>query len=169
MNIYQELWWRQAQSDHDVLLLLRCQGFNACHQLHYLQMITEKVSKAYFWGSGMPPPKSHAGFHLFLRSLGGVRSSERRQIADIFKFKRFADFQSWQRKILPLAYELEKLAPALSQDNTANPEYPWPHSAPQHAPVDFKFPIWVELTETSRGRHLLQFIDIAVNKFPQYA
>jgi hypothetical protein len=38
MNSYQELWWRQAQSDQNVLVSLRRNGAAACHQLHYLQM-----------------------------------------------------------------------------------------------------------------------------------
>src|SRR5437879_6229404 len=111
MNSYQERWWQQARSDHEVLVLLRRAGAPACHQLHYLQMVTEKLGKAYFWRSGRPPPKSHAGFVQFMRFLGGVRQSERQQIADAFAFGRFEDFQKWVRAVLPLAYDLERLAP----------------------------------------------------------
>jgi hypothetical protein len=66
-----------------------------------------------------------------------------------------------------LAYQLEHLAPTLAQDGP-NPEYPWPHTAPQHAPATFDFVIWPQLTGTGRGRQLLQIIDIAVKKFPSY-
>ena len=45
-------------------------GRRTCHSLHHLQMVTEKIAKAYFWRSGSPPPKSHAGFVQFLRFLG---------------------------------------------------------------------------------------------------
>ena len=45
MNQYQELWWTQARSDHKVLLLLRRTSADSCHQLHYLQMVTEKLAK----------------------------------------------------------------------------------------------------------------------------
>ncbi len=43
MNPYQELWWRQAKSDLSVLVSLRGSGAAPCHQLHYLQMVTEKL------------------------------------------------------------------------------------------------------------------------------
>ncbi len=167
MNSYQELWWRQAQSDRAVLALLRRQGAATCHQLHYLQMVTEKIGKAYFWRSGAPPPRRHAGFVQFLRFLGGVRASERGQIAEIFSFRRFEDFQNWVRAVLPLAYALERLAPALAQDGP-NPEYPWPQTAPRFAPATFEFEVWSQLTNTGRGRQLIQIIDVAVEKFPVY-
>ena len=168
MNDYQELWWRQARSDHTVLVLLRRHDAAPCHQLHYLQMVTEKLGKAYFWRSGNPPPRSHAGFVQCLRFLGGVRQSERQQIADAFAFRRFEDFQNWIRAVLPLGYALERLAPALAQDGS-NPEYPWPQNAPEYVPATFEFDIWRELTGTGRGRQFMQVIEFAVNKFPVYS
>jgi len=165
MNKYQELWWKQAQSDHSVLVLLRRRGVAACHQLHYLQMVTEKLGRAYFWRSGTPPPASHAGFVQFLRFLGSVRASDRGRIAEVFAFRRFEDFQNWIRTVLPLAYTLERLAPALAQDGP-NPEYPWPRTAPQYAPATFDFDLWTRLRDTGRGRQLMQIIDVAVDKFP---
>ena len=47
MNDAQELWWRQARSDHALFVRLRRIGAEECHLLHYLQMATEKLSKAY--------------------------------------------------------------------------------------------------------------------------
>jgi len=131
-------------------------------------MVTEKLGKAYFWRSGNPPPRSHAGFVQYLRFLGGVRQSDRQQVADAFAFGRFEDFQNWVRAILPLAYELQRLAPALAQDGP-NPEYPWPQEAPQCAPVTFEFDIWSKLTDTGRGRQLLRVIEFAVDQFPAYS
>jgi hypothetical protein len=43
-------------------------------------------------------------------------------------------------------------------DNGPNPEYPWPPDAPTATPVEFEFPIWQELTETSYGRTLISLI-----------
>jgi hypothetical protein len=168
MNEYQDLWWQQARSDHTDLLLLRRRSAAPCHQLHYLQMVTEKLSKAYFWRSGTPPSKSHARFVKFLRALGGCSSSERPKIASALGFGRFEGFQSWTYKIQPLAYALESLAPALAQDNGPNPEYPWPRTAPRFVPATFKFDVWEQLTESGRGRQLLQVIDLAVNRFSAY-
>ena len=167
MNSYQELWWRQAQSDQTVLVSLRRNGAAACHQLHYLQMVTEKLAKAYFWESGNPPRRTHAVLVQFLRSLGGVPQSKRQRITDALGFGRFDDLQNWLREVLPLAYELQKLAPNLAQDGP-NPEYPWQQVAPQFAPVSFEFDLWTKLTNSGRGRQLMQVIRRAVDRFPSY-
>jgi hypothetical protein len=167
MNRFQLLWWQQAKSDHDGFLLVRRSGIAECHSLHYLQMVTEKIAKAYFWRSGSPPPKNHAGFVQFLRFLGQTRQSEQTRIAELFAFKRYGDFQSWLRTVLPLAYDLERLAPALA-NNGPNPEYPWPHDQPEFAPAACDFPLWESLT-SSRGRQLMRVIHIAVERFAEYA
>ena len=167
MNSYQELWWQQATSDHDAFALLRGQGIAQCHSLHYLQMATEKLAKAYFWRSGNPPPKSHTGLRQFLKFLGHIGQRDRDRIANLFSFNRFTDFQNWIRAVQPIAYDLEHLAPDLANDGP-NPEYPWPHAEPQNAPVNFNFPVWASLT-SGQGRDLMRVIHIAVNRFPEYA
>jgi hypothetical protein len=169
MNDFQRIWWQQAKSDHEVFLLLRRQGTHPCHLLHYLQMATEKLAKAYFWRSGTAPPRSHVGLRQFLLRLATAVSAERSRIAEVLAFSRFDDFQNWNRSIAPLAYGLERLAPSLVQGNGPNPEYPWPHAAPQYAPADYDFEIWSELTNTARGRQLQQVIAAAVANFPAYA
>lgn len=168
MNKYQELWWIQSRSDHEAFALLRSNGVASCHLLHYLQMACEKLGKAYLWRSGDPPPASHAGFVQFMRFIGAVRASERARVAEIFEFKRFEDFQNWIRAILPDAYALERLAPALAQDGP-NPEYPWPKNEPAHAPATHEFSLWRQISGTARGRRLLQVIEIGVNRFPEFA
>ena len=167
MNNFQKLWWKQAQSDHGAFILLRGQGIAQCHSLHYLQMLTEKLAKAYFWRSDHPPPRSHSGFVQFLRFLGAVRERDRERIARLFSFNRFQDFQGRIRTLLPIAYDLERIAPALANDGP-NPEYPWPHAQPAYAPVDHDFTVWSRLT-TGQGRDLMRVIRIAVDRFPEYA
>jgi len=167
MNSYQNLWWEQARSDHNAFTLLRGQGIAQCHSLHYLQMVTEKLAKAYFWRSGHMPPRSHAGFVQFLRFLGHVRANDQERIANLFSFSRFADFQNWIRTVLPIAYDLERLAPALANEGP-NPEYPWPHAQPVFAPVNYNFPVWTMLT-SGQGRDLMRVIRIAIDRFPEYA
>lgn len=130
-------------------------------------MVTEKIAKAYFWRAGHAPPRSHAGFVQFLRFLGHVRQGDRERIAHLFSFNRFVDFQKWIHKVLPIAYDLERLAPDLANDGP-NPEYPWPHAQPESAPVNHKFPIWATLA-TAQGRDLMRVIDFAVDRFPKYA
>lgn len=167
MNSYQRLWWQQAKSDHDAFVLIRGSGIAKCHALHYLQMVTEKIAKAYFWRLGSPPPRNHAGFVQFLRFLGQTRPSERERIGNLFTFRRFVDFQRWIRATLPVAYDLERLAPALANDGP-NPEYPWPHAEPQFAPASCEFAIWSSLS-SRQGRDLMRIIHIAVDRFPEYA
>jgi hypothetical protein len=168
MNANQEHWWRQAKSDHEILDLLRSQGVDHCHELHYLQMVTEKLAKAYFWRTSSAPPRNHTGFVQFMRRLGAASRSEQESIASVFAFTRFEDFQQWIRTTLPLAYALEKLAPALAQ-NGPNPEYPWPHNAPIDSPASHDFDVWRQLTETGSGRQLLKVIKQAVDRFDVYA
>ena len=168
MNSFQQLWWEQTRSDHDVLRLLRRQGAAPCHQLHYLQMVTEKLGKAYFWRSGSAPPKSHVSFVRFLQALDNRTHTEVDRIAGLLGFGSANQFESWISTITPLAYDLERIAPALAGDNGPNPEYPWPRRAPTHTPTSYDFQIWKALTETGRGRQFLKVIDTAVEQFPGY-
>ena len=168
VNNYQRLWWEQARSDHSVLLLLRRQGGAPCHQLHYLQMVTEKLGKAYFWRSNQPPPTSHISFVRFLQALDDQPKPKLTQIAKSLGFGDARGFENWIPTITPLAYELERLAPALAGKNGPNPEYPWPQAAPIAAPVSYEFGVWTRLTATGRGRKLLKVIDAAILEFPNY-
>ena len=166
MNAAQELWLRQARSDDEVFVHLRRSGTAHCHLLHYLQMATEKLSKAYLWRSGNPPPRTHTGFVRFLRALVD-RRFELSRIATVLGFRRRADLDNLVRDLGTLAYSLQNLAPAEAQ-NGPNPEYPWPHEAPVHCPVDHAFVIWNELANTGRGRRLMQFIERAIVNFERY-
>src|SRR5438067_11063184 len=113
MNAFQRLWWEQTQSDHLILQLLRRSDASACNQLHYLQMVTEKRGKAYFWRSGKRPRKSHASFVRFLQALDDRSDADRTRIAQLMGFGRADDFENWIPTITPLAYSLERLAPQL--------------------------------------------------------
>jgi hypothetical protein len=167
MNPYQKLWWEQSRSDHSILILLRRNGASSCHQLHYLQMVTEKLAKAYFWRTGTPPPRKHTGSVQFMRSLGGVQQERQTSIATALDFKSFSAFQSWIRNVLPMIYDLERLAPALALDGPI-PEYPWPHNAPTDNPVAHTFALWGQLTGTAIGRQLVKVVGLAVDRFSTY-
>ena len=149
-------------------LLLRRQGAAECHQLHYLQMVTEKLGKAYFWRSGSPPPKSHVSLVRFLQALDDRPQSDVKRIAVLLGFGTALNFENWISTVTPLAYALERLAPSLAGDDAENPEYPWPRRALIKAPVSHQFQVWKDLTETGRGRQFLKVIDAAVNHFPKY-
>ncbi len=168
MNDYQRVWWEQTRSDVWVLNVLRKAGAAPCHQLHYIQMVTEKLGKAYFWRTGKPPRKSHAFFVKFLQALLDRAATDVEQIAGWLGFGRGSDFENWVPTIAPLAYAVERLAPDLANDGP-NPEYPWPQKSPTDYPAGFDFPVWKQLTETGRGRQLLKVLDSAVREFPRYA
>src|SRR3954463_7817142 len=146
MNNAQELWWRQAQSDQTLFVQLRRAGAHECHLLHYLQMATEKLSKAYLWRSGHAPPRSHTGFVRFLRALLDRRADLDR-IATVLGFRRREDLDTWVRSVQVLAYSLQNIAPA-EAGNGPNPEYPWPHEAPANCPIGHTFALWEQLTVT---------------------
>jgi len=151
MNEQQRLFFAQAQSDYRVLQLLRSRGEPACQVLHYLQMSTEKLARAYLWKQD-DAKRSHAAFSKFLRSIAGD---------DRVRFELgYTRRDQWDAKldgIASLAASVQQLAPDLAGDGP-NPEYPWPPDHPGHAPVEFEFPVWEEL-QKSNGRVLLDFLD----------
>jgi hypothetical protein len=168
MNRSQELWWEQSCSDLEIFKLLRRNNTLPCHQLHYLQIVAEKLAKAYFWRSGSPPPRSHAGAIQFFRALGTTPTKGQNRLAEALEFPNFNSLRTWIRNSYPLIYELEHLAPALARDGP-NPEYPWPHSGPTTNPVRYQFSFWSRMNGTAIGRQLVKVLEIAVNRFPAYS
>lgn len=69
MDAEQALYLAQARSDLRAYDLL--EPAEPCHRIHYLQMATEKLAKAYFWKQGHPLRKRHDYFVAFLRAAGG--------------------------------------------------------------------------------------------------
>lgn len=163
----QTLWWKQARSDFDLFIVLRRRGASECHLLHYLQMATEKLSKAYLWRSGNPPPRVHTGFVRFIKALLS-RRGELDRIAFVLGFNDQAGLVRWAGAVQPLAYSLQNIAPAEAMDGP-NPEYPWPHYAPTACPVDHTFTLWNQLANTGQGRKLIDFIARATARFEQIA
>jgi hypothetical protein len=157
MTEFQRLFLVQARSDLLVFeLLRRTPTLPACHALHYLQMATEMLGKAYAWKHG-PRSNTHRAFVGFLRSLSTNRQAQRQ-----LGFEgRNENWVHLIRKSVPLAERVEDLAPALSPD-APNPEYPWPHDAPEFAPAEYVFGVWQELQETAAGR---QFLNLTASLF----
>jgi len=164
VNNEQKLWWKQARSDHALFVQLRGAGVHECHLLHYLQMATEKVSKAYFWRSGHAPPKSHTGFVLFLKALLDRRPDELDRVARVLELGRRQDLDNWVTKVQTLAYSLQNMAPSQAS-NGPNPEYPWPHEAPSHCPIDHKFFLWEQLSRSGQGRKFMLVVARVIERF----
>jgi hypothetical protein len=168
MTPEQQLWIAQAKSDYETYELLRNGGASPCQQLHYLQMTTEKLVKALVWEPKNVRKPSHAGFGQFMRLLAGKQNGkDRKQLAQAFGFQRFGQFQAWANTSIPLANEIEKLAPAIAGFSNPNAEYPWPQMSPAYAPVQFNFPVWGELNK-AQGRQFVTRIGRAITNFSSY-
>jgi hypothetical protein len=150
---FQRLFLVQARTDFAVFELLQGQPeLPACHSLHYLQMATELLGKAYALKDGPPTKTNHRALVAFLRNLSIDRSAQRQLGFDQQR-------ENWRhriRKTLPLASKIEDLAPQLAKDGP-NPEYPWPPHAPRITPAEYSFAIWQDLQQTPAGRF---FIDV---------
>ena len=163
MNPQQHAFYRQALSDWETFRYLRHRGKRIeCHELHYLQMATEKLAKAYLWGTKTPPRQVHASFIQFLR-----RAATDARIRRSLNVAQQSQFEEWIRSSLPLARAVEMLSPGLAQ-NGPNPEYPWPPALPMVAPVDHDFAISGEL-DAAKGRKLIDLIGKLFSTFEQWA
>jgi hypothetical protein len=153
MKEEQRLFLVQAKSAYAVFKLLNAdKSLHHCHALHYLQMATELLGKANAWKNG-PIKKSHKALVPFLHSL----SSNTRAQKQLGYEGQNENWTHTIRKITPIAESLQKMAPALANDGP-NPEYPWPTDVPTVTPLEYAFPVWAELTETSYGRTLISLI-----------
>ena|SRR6266508_1422040 len=135
---WREAFFAQARSEHVLRRQLNNAQVEYSHQLHYLQMVCEKLAKAYAAhpSSHEPPTTSHLAFVRLLQSLKS-RPDARRQLGyeDSTVFRRFID------SLLPLAEKIERLAPNLAGLTSPNPEYPWREpTGDVRAPVDYAFP-----------------------------
>lgn len=135
--------WRQAfleraRSDDAVRRRLNAVAAVAiCHELHYLQMATEKLAKAYISPQDDPPPQTHVGFVRLLQLV--KQSPSMRDRLGYGDDRR--SFVAYIDSLLPLARRVEQLAPALAGSGEPNAEYPWADAATGNivAPAAFDF------------------------------
>ncbi len=110
---------------------LRPFSFAPCHELHYLQMCTEKLAKAYY----AVPPRTHDAFRRFLKGL----PLNARAVAPL-GFADLAGLTRWEGSVTPIVGAIEDLAPQLAdRKRLPNPEHPWPRGAETTAPADYSF------------------------------
>src|SRR4051794_872509 len=109
MTAHQRLFLVQARTDFAVFNLLKKQSnLPACHALHYLQMATEMLGKAYLWKHGRPA-NSHRAFVSFLRGLSTNGEARERLGYEGYN----AHWEHTIRKGVSLAEQIEDLAPVL--------------------------------------------------------
>lgn len=167
MNARQAAFFRQARSDwsayravqfrpHDWNYMLRkvwcgvvgirLESLAVCHELHYLQMCSEKLAKAYF---PTDPRTGHAAFRSFMRDL----LTNARAIMPL-GFASTAELTRWGHSVRYVVGAIEDLAPAIAdKKNLPNPEYPWPKPNPTTAPADYPFTteVYVHLNAQQRS------------------
>jgi hypothetical protein len=136
--IWRTTFFAQAQSDNQVRKLLNRNKAAYSHQLHYLQMATEKLAKSLMTSptAAEAPTFSHAAFVSRPRAIKG-----RPEIRARLGFANRTAFFSFIDGLLPLAEQVQQLAPNFSGGVRPNPEYPWkPH--PDHeviVPAEYDF------------------------------
>jgi hypothetical protein len=127
-------------------------------------MTTEKLGKAFLVVSGTELENltgSHAAFTRFARAVSSSRKLQK--TLGMKKAQQRAQFKA----LLPLAYEIERLAPTLAQSGP-NPEYPWKDVFGNIlAPADFPFPLMQRLHQTPQGIQLLNYIEFFVKRFEE--
>lgn len=154
MNARQSAFTRQAQSDWSVFRHLRPVGprwwigarrawcgivgvhpfsFAPCHELHYLQMATEKLAKADYQAA------LHRSGRAAFRRLLTDPPNNPGAIAPL-GFADLASLTRWQGSVSLIVGAIEDLAPQIADHRgLPNPEYPWPRGTENQAPVDYSF------------------------------
>jgi hypothetical protein len=165
-NAFAEAFAAQGRSDWEVykhLAGLSKPSFPYCHSLHYLQMATEKIAKAYRirdTGADVDKlAKGHAGFEEFVNSFFRCKT-----IRDEYAGKDAA-LLALQKNATTLAKEIEKLAPAI--DNFVSPEnaeYPWERDGSVYRPCLFDYPNLFILKQPA-GRAVMNLIQRAFQDF----
>lgn len=93
----------QAQSDYEMFLRLqKSRDAPLCHRLHYLQMTTEKLAKAFLTPPGGRYPNTHDAFVRFVRVVRG-----RQDYRAAFGFSQAAQYHAYLDSLLPLAQAIE--------------------------------------------------------------
>ncbi|HEY4328783.1 MAG TPA: hypothetical protein VGN88_03535 [Phycisphaerae bacterium] len=144
----------QARSDNATREAINAQRVEYCHQLHYLQMSSEKLAKGFLTpeSSSEPPDLTHAAFVRCLQVMKG-----RPEIRRLLKFSDAKVFAHYIDSLLPFAEQVQRLAPSFAKEKGPNPEYPWRLTVadPVTAPVEFDFPQF-----DSRNAQMIKLLDL---------
>jgi hypothetical protein len=154
----------QGRSDWEVYRLLEQRPeLPPCHALHYLQMASEKIAKAYRCRDTSASLDellyAHVGFERFINAF---------LLSPTIK-QEYAGRGSQLREILKtarlLARAIEQLAPAVDRSHAPeNAEYPWAQGDEVVAPCTYDYPS-LSLLLTPRGRTFLNFLARAIREF----
>lgn len=113
----------QARSDNEIRNLLNRNRVPYAHELHYLQMTWEKLAKGVLMREGETRPSSMLSHRAFVRCLHHIKADPR--VRCFLRYKDASSFTGFINSLLPLAEQIERLAPSLAGTTRPNPEYPW--------------------------------------------
>ncbi len=150
----------QGSSDLLVYEILSEANVPSCHRLHYLQMATEKIAKAYQVAGGhwSPRKKSHSVAVEFVKLYYNSPSMKKQ-----YDHNR-EQFTILRGEMMILAEKIQKLAPAVDDENVPeNVEYPWATSERLEVPCKHKFPI-EDLPERQINAFVQMLKDVAGEK-----
>jgi hypothetical protein len=154
----------QSRSDWRVYDRLAAEPqISACHELHYLQMACEKISKAYRCRDTAANLEElltrHVGFTKFMGSFlasPSIKEAYRGRDAQRLEVAKLAR---------ALAREIEKLAPAIDRAGSPeNAEYPWQSGENIVVPCQYDYP-QLSLLMSPGGRTFLKLVARAIEKF----
>lgn len=160
--MWPDAYLEQARSDWKVWDLLKRQEIQSCHIIHYLQMTSEKLAKAFLLSSGTikveKVQRTHLAFRRFLQVA--ARNAALQELLGMTS----AQLRSHIAKMIPIADTIERLSPALAEGGP-NVEYPW--QSPDHTiqiPTQFDF---YQITELQKpgGVNMVKFIQKVLDKF----
>lgn len=152
----------QAGSDWAVYLhLAALPEHPRCHALHYLQMATEKLGKAYRLRDTSAATEElqseHTGFAGFMSAYMNRRASQSAPDRDAG--------EALKRHAVNFAREVERLHPSVDKvRRPQNVEYPWPEAEQVGVPAQYDFPNLSFLREP-RGRAFLALVQRALDDF----
>ena len=159
-----DAYYEQARSDWALFTeLLARADVSPSHSLHYLQMATEKLAKAYRFRDTETAVDtlltSHVGFHQFLNVF--LRSPVMR----LEYSGRTAQLERLRHDCGKLSRAVEKLAPGVDRvGHPGNTEYPWSTGDAVVIPVRWSFPELSLLREPA-GRIFLKFVERAFHGY----
>ncbi|MBN1554869.1 MAG: hypothetical protein JXA11_08990 [Phycisphaerae bacterium] len=155
--LWREAFARQAKSDYEMYLFLNEKRKPLCHQLHFLQMASEKLAKAWLCPkNGVDrPPSTH---NMLIRFLEQAKSIRKIRSACNMRQKG-TQYKAYIDGLRPLAQKIESLAPAGSIDKP-NPEYPWCSATSVICPVDYSFH---DINNTMRISKFCRFLKTCID------
>ena len=154
---------RQARSDLACYFLLNDSGFEECHQLHFLQMATEKFARSRLAdATDGEPPRSHIAFLNWLK----LARTNDKALMDRLGLKSREAERSFIDGLKVVGHAIESLAPNVADVRLggANPEYPWPDANGRAvSPLDHQF------SQNGLGRpaliRIVRFVDLAISHY----